>query len=133
MSNGRKDYWEFYKCIRNRVRKYDCWDLIRRIMAVANRVPCPFSDFEVAAVGTPYNLMSWHPWADLLLLKWVLTDSGFYLPHRKLAPDSLIHQLRREMFEFAANTGHLEPDGSCLLYTSPSPRDRTRSRMPSSA
>ena len=25
------------------------------------------------------------------------------------------------------------PPGSCLLYTSPSPRDRTRSRMPSSA
>ena len=24
-------------------------------------------------------------------------------------------------------------DGYCLLYTSPSPRDRTRSRMPSSA
>ena len=24
-------------------------------------------------------------------------------------------------------------EGSCLLYTSPSPRDRTRSRMPSSA
>ena len=28
----------------------------------------------------------------------------------------------------------LQTDGSaCLLYTSPSPRDRTRSRMPSSA
>ena len=27
----------------------------------------------------------------------------------------------------------LEPAGFCLLYTSPSPRDRTRSRMPSSA
>ena len=26
-----------------------------------------------------------------------------------------------------------EREGSCLLYTSPSPRDRTRSRMPSSA
>ena len=26
-----------------------------------------------------------------------------------------------------------EKDRSCLLYTSPSPRDRTRSRMPSSA
>jgi len=25
------------------------------------------------------------------------------------------------------------PDYACLLYTSPSPRDRTRSRMPSSA
>ena len=27
----------------------------------------------------------------------------------------------------------IEPFRSCLLYTSPSPRDRTRSRMPSSA
>ena len=26
-----------------------------------------------------------------------------------------------------------QPDNPCLLYTSPSPRDRTRSRMPSSA
>ena len=35
-------------------------------------------------------------------------------------------------------TEHLPPDEraqyeACLLYTSPSPRDRTRSRMPSSA
>ena len=31
--------------------------------------------------------------------------------------------------------GHevLGMDNNCLLYTSPSPRDRTRSRMPSSA
>ena len=27
----------------------------------------------------------------------------------------------------------LDQDKACLLYTSPSPRDRTRSRMPSSA
>ena len=27
----------------------------------------------------------------------------------------------------------VDPDKICLLYTSPSPRDRTRSRMPSSA
>ena len=34
----------------------------------------------------------------------------------------------------AAMVRVLEPEGSaCLLYTSPSPRDRTRSRMPSSA
>ena len=31
------------------------------------------------------------------------------------------------------NTGPLEGPMGCLLYTSPSPRDRTRSRMPSSA
>ena len=29
--------------------------------------------------------------------------------------------------------GDLDSIDSCLLYTSPSPRDRTRSRMPSSA
>ena len=37
----------------------------------------------------------------------------------------------------STDTGHLAIGGnkidSCLLYTSPSPRDRTRSRMPSSA
>ena len=29
--------------------------------------------------------------------------------------------------------GAVAKEGGCLLYTSPSPRDRTRSRMPSSA
>ena len=29
--------------------------------------------------------------------------------------------------------GYTKKIGNCLLYTSPSPRDRTRSRMPSSA
>ena len=29
--------------------------------------------------------------------------------------------------------GTWNPTSTCLLYTSPSPRDRTRSRMPSSA
>ena len=32
-----------------------------------------------------------------------------------------------------AGLGFLVAPGTCLLYTSPSPRDRTRSRMPSSA
>ena len=31
------------------------------------------------------------------------------------------------------NPGGSVKDRACLLYTSPSPRDRTRSRMPSSA
>src|SRR5665811_1974901 len=33
----------------------------------------------------------------------------------------------------AAHDFKLRGDDGCLLYTSPSPRDRTRSRMPSSA
>src|SRR5674476_679569 len=31
------------------------------------------------------------------------------------------------------HAGHAAPETSCLLYTSPSPRDRQKSRMPSSA
>ena len=34
---------------------------------------------------------------------------------------------------FDACVRYLREDPCCLLYTSPSPRDRTRSRMPSSA
>ena len=34
---------------------------------------------------------------------------------------------------FKEKYGSIELDNNCLLYTSPSPRDRTRSRMPSSA
>ena len=33
----------------------------------------------------------------------------------------------------ANGKGDLDINNACLLYTSPSPRDRTRSRMPSSA
>ena len=49
-----------------------------------------------------------------------------------------IHSIINSRFEFVGNV----PDGIrripttykfCLLYTSPSPRDRTTSRMPSSA
>ena len=38
-------------------------------------------------------------------------------------------------FQLKSRTGEILVDlkGTCLLYTSPSPRDRTRSRMPSSA
>ena len=35
--------------------------------------------------------------------------------------------------EVVPSLRQLDCNGGCLLYTSPSPRDRTRSRMPSSA
>ena len=37
------------------------------------------------------------------------------------------------VFAAAYSTALKAPGAPCLLYTSPSPRDRTRSRMPSSA
>ena len=51
-------------------------------------------------------------------------------------PEKLANEIARckEMTDkpFAVNLTFL-PSLTCLLYTSPSPRDRTRSRMPSSA
>ena len=37
------------------------------------------------------------------------------------------------IFEFIEKLNELKTDNVCLLYTSPSPRDRVLSRMPSSA
>ena len=49
-------------------------------------------------------------------------------------PRTSVHELLTTL----ASRGYLDRDDAgryrlCLLYTSPSPRDRTRSRMPSSA
>ena len=43
--------------------------------------------------------------------------------------EQLTNEPRYILYDF----GFMKKDGSCLLYTSPSPRDRQKSRMPSSA
>ena len=43
------------------------------------------------------------------------------------ATQKMLAKQEQEQYRANANVG------DCLLYTSPSPRDRTRSRMPSSA
>ena len=48
---------------------------------------------------------------------------------QKVIPGNIILRQRGTKMYPGENVGM----GSCLLYTSPSPRDRTRSRMPSSA
>ena len=45
----------------------------------------------------------------------------------------LVKTLEEELGVSAAAAMPVAVAGACLLYTSPSPRDRTRSRMPSSA
>ena len=60
-----------------------------------------------------------------------LTDKGYWqvtlLNDQTSSKPAFIKQVRQKELskQFIPNT--------CLLYTSPSPRDRTRSRMPSSA
>ena len=47
-------------------------------------------------------------------------------------PQLLVNDVLRALGQIAA-MWRQQLDPTCLLYTSPSPRDRTRSRMPSSA
>jgi len=65
-----------------------------------------------------------------LLLMLVLLPALFYPDP---APFSLLALLfmAAATWEWARNTQ--APSSTCLLYTSPSPRDRQKSRMPSSA
>ena len=56
----------------------------------------------------------------ILILTFLLTNSSFA-------------QLSKVQIEIGAKKLIAEIAETCLLYTSPSPRDRTRSRMPSSA
>ena len=58
----------------------------------------------------------------------VRTPTFLQNPHALLSNNVFEVELAPEIQLFL-----LQPNYSCLLYTSPSPRDRTRSRMPSSA
>ena len=50
------------------------------------------------------------------------------------AEDIVLYKIRDEpYFDDFLETYIVDTPEACLLYTSPSPRDRTRSRMPSSA
>ena len=51
----------------------------------------------------------------------------------KFALRAVSQSMARELGPQGIHVAHFIIDGACLLYTSPSPRDRTRSRMPSSA
>ena len=49
------------------------------------------------------------------------------------AADAATRLIAKKLGENIGQSVVVENKGGCLLYTSPSPRDRTRSRMPSSA
>ena len=61
---------------------------------------------------------------------WDVQQKGGYGAERHYKLMTLDRIKAMPVAELAAKNAHL---WFCLLYTSPSPRDRTRSRMPSSA
>mgnify|MGYP002682814460 CR=1 FL=1 len=76
---------------------------------------------------------------ELLLPDCVVHLDLVSAPARDLVgPEALAGMLRSALerfdhFMLVIRNSVVETDVDCLLYTSPSPRDRTRSRMPSSA
>ena len=80
--------------------------------------------------------------------KWKLSSKGVQEKQNKLTPLDYIYTLHTQEPKLIENAGMIQDKQDlihlytqqkqgisyfCLLYTSPSPRDRTRSRMPSSA
>ena len=69
-------------------------------------------------------------------LKQNFKDSYKIIPANAVKDEDLYLICDKDYIEFNKkffNTSYHENYYDCLLYTSPSPRDRTRSRMPSSA
>ena len=77
-----------------------------------------------------------NPPGDARLMKQTLEGLGFEV---MLLVDASQDEMKRAINEFGDRLEGIDDRGGvalfyyCLLYTSPSPRDRTRSRMPSSA
>ena len=63
----------------------------------------------------------------------VANDQMLVMELRSKIHDAILYAHKLQNSQAIANSDSLLDDYICLLYTSPSPRDRTRSRMPSSA
>ena len=60
-------------------------------------------------------------------------QAGAYVPEVVLEHPEVVTQLHREFIRAGSDVVQAFTYYGCLLYTSPSPRDRQKSRMPSSA
>ena len=71
---------------------------------------------------TPGPLTTSETVKETMMTDWCTWDEDYNL--------GIVQELRKDLVSIA--TKNIE-DYTCLLYTSPSPRDRQKSRMPSSA
>ena len=62
-----------------------------------------------------------------------LFGAPIYVKHEVVHNKYVINNLEKKGVIFIEDVNSVPENSICLLYTSPSPRDRTRSRMPSSA
>ena len=67
------------------------------------------------------------------LIDYVQTEVKDGLPVYTAIPGGSCYNVAIAAARQGQTVSYVTPISTCLLYTSPSPRDRTRSRMPSSA
>ena len=88
---------------------------------------------EVDKTQNPFDQDYIHGDGNFLNIPDQITDWNGNVMWEDAAPKTAIGKFGRGLVEFGLLTAATGGVGGCLLYTSPSPRDRTRSRMPSSA
>ena len=71
-------------------------------------------------------------WCAFLILVFVVLPA-LYIAHADSVNRPLLALAKAQIQVFTLFFDEAQTAWTCLLYTSPSPRDRTRSRMPSSA
>ena len=97
----------------------------------------PTNALRFLSIDAVQKANSGHPGMPMGMAEIATSLWGKHLNHNPLNP----HWFDRDRFVLSNGHGsmllysllHLTGYDICLLYTSPSPRDRTRSRMPSSA
>ena len=101
---------------------------VKKLSAKIKKIPLYKTFFVRNNFRLPYPLMN-------IINGGAHANNGLRIQEFMIRPDRAksFSEAMRVCFLVIKHLSKLIKDKGCLLYTSPSPRDRTRSRMPSSA
>ena len=80
-----------------------------------------------------YCGMSQYNWQTTLIGWYNICNPQMITNKPNVGALGLLYNMYYNWQVYGNTTGDFDPNDNCLLYTSPSPRDRQKSRMPSSA
>ena len=99
--------------------------MINELLPFADEAYTAFGKYLNTAIISQNNILDFHPTSQMqqaFIERQKVESTYLRVPEQE--------EEYKSYFNFNYSVGEITP---CLLYTSPSPRDRTRSRMPSSA
>lgn len=89
---SESEYFSGYKSIRNGFRKFDPLALVNALIGFLRR-----------PAKNALEELQKHPWAILLLIKWILIDEQYEIGNRPLPRDNDVIKLINKMFDLAGN------------------------------